>query len=94
MQAAFKLGVSQIAIETEYYMVDLPVLLEKKAKEHNDKVLEKVMIQLATNRRSLEEEEFNKFMKQLTSELNLNQSFSREKMEELRMMTNLGANKT
>lgn len=76
-------------------MADLPKLLEEKAKEKHEKLLEKVLIQLATNQRSLEEGEFKKFMGQISKALNQNQTnaFDRDKMEELRMLTQMGANR-
>lgn len=77
-------------------MVDLPKFLEEKAKEKNSQMMEQVLIHLATNQRSLEENEFKKFMDGLAKTLNQNptNSFDRNKMEELRMMTQLGSNRT
>lgn len=79
-------------------MVDLPKLLEEKAREKNEKLMEKVLIQLATNQRFMEESEFKKFMTQLSQSLNQNQNpnnaFDRNKMEELRFLTQMGANRT
>lgn len=76
-------------------MVDLPKLLEEKAKEKNEKLMEQILIHLATNQRSLEESEFKKFMDGLSKALNRNPNndFDRDKMEELRMLTEMGANR-
>lgn len=75
-------------------MVDIPILLEEKAKRHNQDLLEKVLVQLATNNRALEEEAQKQFMANITPKENkVNETFSREKMEELRLMTNMGANR-
>jgi hypothetical protein len=76
-------------------MVDLPKLLDEKAKEKNEKLLEQILIHLATNQRSLEEGEFKKFMTKLSKQVNPNQdnAFDRDKMEELRMLTEMGANR-
>lgn len=77
-------------------MADLPKLLEEKAKEKHEKLLEQVLIQLATNQRTLEDNEFKKFMGQISKALNQNQTnaFDRDKMEELRMLTQMGANRS
>ncbi|WP_370221990.1 hypothetical protein [Cytobacillus sp.] len=83
-------------LETQYYFKDLPQLLEERAKEKNEKILEQIFIRLATNQRAMEEEEYKKFLKVLTKKLKSQPGleFSRDKMEELRMMTHLGANKS
>jgi hypothetical protein len=95
-QTAFILGVSQFSIENEYYMVDLPVILEDKAKEKNSRMLEQVMILLATNGRHMEDKEYKEFINNLTKGSGLNEQsdqFDREKFEHLRMLTNMGANR-
>jgi transposase len=70
-------------------------MLEEKAKEKNEKILEQILIHLATNYRMLKEDEHEKFMNDLTRNLKSSPgiSFSRDKMEELRFMTNMGVNK-
>jgi hypothetical protein len=77
-------------------MADLPKLLEERAKEKNAKVMEQILIQLATNNRALEEDEYKKFMGQIAKSLkqNPNNEFDRNKMEELRLLTQMGANRT
>ncbi|MFE8697983.1 hypothetical protein ACFYKT_16700 [Cytobacillus sp. FJAT-53684] len=71
-------------------------MLEEKAKEKNEKILEQIMIHLATNNRSLQEEDYKELMNSLTQSLDkkTNETFNREKFEELRLMTNMGANKS
>ena len=78
-------------------MADIPRILEDKAIEKNKKILERVMIQLATNNRSFGEDEYKKFMGQLVKgsgqEDNSNK-FDRAAMEKLRFLTNMGANRS
>ncbi|MDK7664379.1 hypothetical protein [Cytobacillus oceanisediminis] len=83
-------------LETQYYFKDLPQLLEEKAKEKNEKILEQIFILLATNQRSLAEDDYKKFISGLTKGFKKQSGleFNRDKMEELRLMTNFGANKT
>ncbi|MGY6765685.1 hypothetical protein ACW73O_11680 [Faecalibacterium prausnitzii] len=82
-------------IDNEYYMVDLPAILEDKAKEKNAKLLEQVMIRLATNNRFMPDESYKKFMNQVVpdSDQPIEGQFSREKFEELRMLTHMGINR-
>ncbi|KON88944.1 hypothetical protein AF332_20570 [Sporosarcina globispora] len=74
----------------------MPKLLEEKAKEKNEKILEQIFIRLATNNRMFDEENHKQFMNSLMRNLKKQPGleFSRDKMEELRMMTHLGANKS
>ncbi len=77
-------------------MVDIPKFLEDIAKEKKERVLEQILILLATNQRSMDQKEFEKFLKKLTDGVSGQDitTFNRDKMEELRMLTNLGANKS
>lgn len=95
MQASLILGVSQKSIETEFYMVDLPKILEAKAKEKNNRVYEQILIHLATNNRALNEDDHKEFMRNVANhiEINHNDQFDREKFEQLRFLTNSGANR-
>lgn len=70
-------------------------MLEEKARERTERVLEQLLIHLATNQRALAEDEYKKFMNGLTKNIKAapGATFNRDKMEELRLMTNLGANK-
>ncbi|MBO1515056.1 hypothetical protein [Metabacillus bambusae] len=76
-------------------MTDIPKLLEAKAKERNEKIFKQIMVLLATNNRSLNEEKYEEFMKNITKQLDINpvDQFDREKFEHLRFLTNSGANK-
>ncbi|THE09950.1 hypothetical protein E1I69_20500 [Bacillus timonensis] len=89
------LGVSQKALENEYYMVDLPAILEDKAKEKNTGLLEQIMVRLATNSRYMPDDEYQKLMNQVFPKdaIPTENQFSREKFEELRMLTNMGVNR-
>lgn len=84
----------QRVLETQFYMPDIPRLLEEKNKEKHRALLEQIFIRLATNSRALEEEEYKKFIQSITRNLDLKQEnvFDRDKFEELRFMTNQGAN--
>jgi uncharacterized NAD-dependent epimerase/dehydratase family protein len=83
------LGVSQYAIENEYYMIDLPRLLERKAKLDAMNRLEDLRFNVATNNRGLDESEFKKYVNELTKRtgLKVNEKFDRNKFEQLRAMT-------
>jgi hypothetical protein len=76
-------------------MSDIPKLLEEQAKEKNQKILEQILIHLATNNRALEEDEYKRFMNRISKALkqNPNVQFDRDKFEELRLLTDMGANK-
>lgn len=96
VQAASALDVSQYEIENEFYMVDIPQLIEEKIKMKHRELYENFMILLATNNRSLEDNEFKKFMEDLSKPLmqqKQNSEFDREKFEQLRLLTNMGANR-
>lgn len=76
-------------------MVDIPVLLEEKEKEKREKNFEQIMILLATNQRHLSDEEYKAFMANIVPKNTEEESqFSREKFEKLRLLTNMGANKS
>jgi hypothetical protein len=77
-------------------MTDLPKLLEERAKEKNAKMMEQILIHLATNNRALEESDYKEFMEKLAKNLNTkrNNQFDRDKFEELRLLTEMGANRT
>jgi hypothetical protein len=89
MEVALILGVSQHAIENEYYMIDLPRLIERKVKLDAVKRLEDMRFTFASNNRSLEEVEFKKYMNELTKRTGakISETFDREKFEQLRAMT-------
>jgi uncharacterized NAD-dependent epimerase/dehydratase family protein len=89
MDVALMLGVSQHAIENEYYMTDLPRLLERKAKLDAMKRLDDFRFNIATNNRGLDEAEFKQYTNELTKRtgLKVNEKFDRSKFEQLRAMT-------
>ncbi|MBU5214959.1 hypothetical protein [Heyndrickxia oleronia] len=90
------MGVSQVSIENEFYMVDLPIILEEKAKEKSARLLEQIMILIATNDRHMEEGEYKKLINNITNQLDKQEEtcqFDREKFEQLRFLTNMGANR-
>lgn len=76
-------------------MTDIPKLLEEKAKQRTKDYLQQIMLHLATNNRFMEESEYKQFIDGLTIGLGepVSQEFNREKFEELRMLTNMGANR-
>lgn len=86
------LGVSQKAVETEYYMVDLPKLVEKKMKFDAVKRLGELQFVLASNNRSFEEAEYRKYVKQLSNQAGIKSetNFDRDKFEQLRALTKGG----
>lgn len=76
-------------------MADIPKLLEEKAKQRTQEYLQQLMLHLATNNRAMEESEYKKFMNEITKGISepIDQEFSRDKFEQLRMLTNMGANR-
>jgi hypothetical protein len=89
------LGVSQVALETGYYMVDLPALLKAKRKRDAIDRLNDLTTLLATANRGMEDAEYKKFIAGLNTEIGVKQAnkFDRAKFEELRAMTASGASK-
>jgi hypothetical protein len=87
IEASVAIGVSQVELETGYYMVDLPAVLESKHKQSALERLTDVHLILATNNRSLEEAEYKAFIRRLNKDVGIKeeQSFNRDKFEELRM---------
>lgn len=77
-------------------MADIPKLLQDKAREKSEKLLEQIMMLLATNSRSLEQKEFEEYIKKIIPEevKQKLETFDRDKFEELRMLTNMGANRS
>jgi len=76
-------------------MADIPILLEAKAKEKNNRVYEQILIHLATNNRALNDDDQKEFMRRVTEHISVKQNdqFDREKFEQLRFLTNSGANR-
>ena len=77
-------------------MVDIPFFLEEKVKERNAEFLKQIIVRLASNGRVMEDKDYQELLNGITQALGsqeLTNEFSREKLEELRMMTNMGANR-
>jgi uncharacterized NAD-dependent epimerase/dehydratase family protein len=89
MEASLILGVSQKAIENEYYMIDLPALIERKTKYDAVNRLADLRFVLATNNRSMEDSEYKRYVNELTTRLGIKVSdkFDRGKFEQLRALT-------
>jgi hypothetical protein len=87
IEASVAIGVSQVELENGYYMIDLPAVLESKRKQSALERLTDVHIILATNNRNLEEAEYKAFIRRLNKDVGIKeeQSFNRDKFEELRM---------
>jgi hypothetical protein len=83
------LGVSQVELETGYYMVDLAELMRQKRKHNALAQLEEVNLLLATNNRGLEESDAKRYMQNISRATGVKQEtkFNRQKMEELRAFT-------
>ncbi|MEN2464906.1 hypothetical protein [Ornithinibacillus sp. JPR2-1] len=93
------LGVSQRVLETEYYMVDIPKLIEKKRKEQLADYFMQLQLSIASNNRVMEEEDYHNLVRNLTKILEEENKteqnkLDRQKLEALRLMTNQGANRT
>lgn len=88
------LGVPQTVLETGYYMVDLPKIIEAKHKQVVGNRLNNIMMLTATNGRSIEESDYKAYINGLNKSLGVKaeEKFNRDKFEELRAMTNMGAN--
>lgn len=85
MDVAITLGVSQKVVENEYYMIDLPELMEKKRRKDAIDRLHKLLLYNASN---MEQSEFKKFVTELMRQAGIKEEtkFSREKIEQLRAM--------
>lgn len=85
---SFILGVSQTAIENEFYMVDLPFLIEKKHEQHNGEKLMQLQLMTAANNRAMEDNDYKRLVDSLTpaeAKEDMNK-FDRDKLEQLRSM--------
>ncbi|MBX6361280.1 MAG: hypothetical protein IRZ03_14510 [Acidobacterium ailaaui] len=95
---AVELGVSQHILETEYYMVDLPAIVDRHRQLRAIQRLEFVGDLIASNNRSLDDSEYKRLMKSLQTEAGFDQRssndrFDREAFEQLRFLTAQGANR-
>ncbi|WP_409346764.1 hypothetical protein [Paenibacillus sp. MBLB4367] len=70
MEAALQLGVPQLVLERDYYMIDLPLLLHHhKRKEASERLLA-LQIQCAPH---MEEDAFKQFVEELSADLKAEQ---------------------
>jgi polyhydroxyalkanoate synthesis regulator phasin len=89
--ASVQLGVTQRVVETEYYFVDLPAVIDEYRKQNARERLEALQVQAAANGR-LEKDEHKRFVAALTKQAGYkaNDRFDRNKFEQLRAMTKGG----
>lgn len=94
------LGISQHALENEYYMVDIPKFIERKHKEKAAETIMQIQIRTASNNRIMPDDHYANFVRSLTKNLGeetkqvKNNKLDRHALEALRLMTNQGANMT
>lgn len=93
------MDVSQEELENEFYMVDIPNLLEKKRKEEKADYHMQLLLHIAANSRALKDEGYEEFVRNLTKDFEKKQEnnankLDRQALETLRFMTNQGANRT
>ncbi|TYS60471.1 hypothetical protein FZC76_21605 [Sutcliffiella horikoshii] len=96
--AAISLNVTQKVLETQYYMIDLPDLLEKKRVEQSRLKLLDLHNLIASNNRAYESEDYinhvNSLLKVAGFDDRNTTKFNREKMDRLHFITKRGANRT
>lgn len=94
------LEISQKSLENDYYMVDIPGLVEKKRNERAAEYFMQLQLLIASNNRSLPDEGFENMVRNLTKNLEGEETkqetnkLDRQALETLRFMTNQGANRT
>jgi hypothetical protein len=76
-------------------MVDLPKIIEAARKRDITRRLGDLQMVLATNNRGMEDADYKSYVSGLNKSLGIkaDQKFDRDKFEELRALTNMGANK-
>lgn len=91
---AVLLGVTQTELENGYYMVDLPAIIESKRKSVAVNRFLDIYALLATNNRALEDAHSKAFIEGISKEMGVRESerFDRGKFDELRALTQMGAN--
>jgi hypothetical protein len=89
------LNVPQTVLETSYYFVDIPKIIEAARKRDIANRLADINMRIATNNKSLEEADYKTYIGGLSKILGIkaDQKFDREKFEELRALTSMGGNK-
>lgn len=80
------LGVSQVVLETEYYMIDLFDILDKYRKHRAIEQLQAIQVATAPN---MTKEDYEKYVRSLMKEAGIKQEekFDREKMDALHAFT-------
>ncbi len=86
VQAAFILGVTPKQLEHEYYMVDIPKLIEKQREKESIDRLIHLRLLIASNSRLMEDNDYSQFVNMLSTEKKLDK-FDRNAMERLRSMS-------
>jgi hypothetical protein len=86
--------VSQTVIETEYYLVDLPDLLDKKREHESQERMTTLQLMVAANNRAMNDEHYGKLTGDLLRGAGVKQQtgFDRGAMDKLHAFTNSGAN--
>jgi CRISPR/Cas system type I-B associated protein Csh2 (Cas7 group RAMP superfamily) len=89
------LNVPQTVLETSYYFVDIPKIIEAARKRDIANRLADIYMRIATNNRSIEEADYKAYIGNLNKSLGIKteQKFDRDKFEELRALTNMGGNR-
>jgi hypothetical protein len=90
------LNVPQTVLETSYYFVDIPKIIEAARKRDIADRLADIYMRIATNNRSIEEADYKTYIGGLNKSLGIKteQKFDRDKFEELRALTSAGGNRT
>jgi hypothetical protein len=93
--AAVILGKTQREIENEYYLVDLPDLIDAKNRIEAQQRLTSIQERVAANGRQMADEDYNRYRSALLKDAGIKapSGFDRDKFEELRAMTHKGGNK-
>lgn len=100
-EASSILGISQVDLENKYYMVDIPEAIKEKYRERNIEHFVQFQMMLASNNRVMDEDNYKKFIENLTknlrddrSETGQGEELDRHAFETLRLLTQQGANRT
>jgi hypothetical protein len=93
--AAVILGKTQFEIETEYYLVDLPDLIDAKNRVEAQQRLTSIQERVAANGRKMADEDYSRYRRALLKDAGIKapSGFDRDKFEELRALTQRGGNK-
>lgn len=86
MQSAFILSVTPVQLETEFYMVDIPKLIQKKREKENTDRMIQLRLLIASNNRMMDDKDYSQFINVLSPENRL-EKFDRNAVERLRSMS-------